>query len=188
MHLLAAKIDWHIKKLFQQGWLRSGHLMNARPDLILDNRLLEVKSVMDAKHHDEYLSQLFSYYIMSQSSREKNLMSLDEVGLYYARHGVLTKSKISEAIRFPLAHLKRIAFDFEVEFQYSQDGVHPLQENLQMSATRLEQERWMSFNNVLSGIHPKPDWLEKALEKRFKKTKQGLVPQQIKIPTDFLIG
>jgi hypothetical protein len=108
MHLLAAKIDWDIKKSFQQGWLRSGHLMNARPDLVLDNKLFEVKSVKDAKHHDEYLSQLFSYYIISQSSREQHLMSLDEVGLYYARHGVLTKSKISEAIRFPLAHLNSL--------------------------------------------------------------------------------
>ena len=173
MYLLAAKIDWNIKKSFQQGWLRSGHLMNARPDLVLDNKLLEVKSVTDAKRHEEYLSQLFSYYLMSQTSREQHLMSLDEIGLYYARHGVLTRCKITEAICFPLAHLKRIAFDFEVEFQYWHDGVHPLQTNQQMSATELEQRRWMSFNDVLSSIYPKPDWLERALEKRFKRTKQG---------------
>jgi hypothetical protein len=187
MHKLAAKIDWHIEKLFQQGWLTSGRLMTAVPDLVLDKKLFEIKAVKDAKHHDEYLSQLFSYYIMSQSSRERSI-SLDEIGIYYARHGVLTKSKIIEAIRFPLAHLKRVAFNFEVEFQYWRDKIHPSQPNLQISPREIEQRRWMSFNEVLSSIHPKPDWLEKALEKRFKRTKGGIVPQQIKIPVNFLIG
>jgi hypothetical protein len=188
MHQLAEKIDWQIEKSFQQGWLTGGHLMNAIPDVVLDSRLIEVKAVKDAKHHDEYLSQVFSYYIMFQFSQKRHAVSLDDVGLYYARHGVLVKNKITEIIRFPLAHLKRIAFDYEVEFQYWRDKVHPLQPNLQMSATELEQRRWMSFNNVLSSIHPKPDWLERALKKRFKRTKQGVVPQQIKIPKDFLIG
>ena len=191
MHQLAAKIDWHVKGSFHQGWLTGGHFMNARPDLILDNRLLEVKAVKDAKHHDEYLAQLFSYYLMSPSSLERHLMSidnLDEVGLYYARHGALITCKITDAVRFPLAHLKRIDFDFQVEFQYWRGGVHPLQTNLQLSTKELEQRRWMLFNEALSNVRPKPDWLKKALEKRFRVTKQGFVPRQIKIPMDFLIG
>jgi hypothetical protein len=186
MHQLASKIDWRIEKSFQQDWLTSGHLMTVKPDLVLDKKLLEVKAVKDSKHHNEFLSQLFSYFMMSQSS-QKHPILLNEIGIYYARHGVLTKNKITEVVRFPMAQLKRVAFEFEVEFQYWRDRIHPSQPNPQMSPKQIERRRWMSFNEVLSSIHPKPDWLVKALEKRFKTTKQGLVPQQIQIPANFLI-
>jgi hypothetical protein len=188
MHQLAIKFDWNIQKSFHQGWLKGGHFMTAIPDLILDGELLEVKSVKDAKRHDEYLSQLFSYFILTPSSRPQQSTCIDEMGIYYARHGMLTKNKISQIVNFPLAHLKRVAFDFEVEFQYWRDGVHPLQLDPQIPAKEIEPRRWMAFNEALAGVYPKPDWLEKALENRFKRTKHGVTPQQIKIAANFLIA
>jgi hypothetical protein len=190
MHQLAERIDWTIKDLFPpKGWLTDGRLMNGIPDLILDTKLFEVKAVKDASRHDEYLSQLFSYFIMSRSSREKRPIIIDEVGIYYARHGVLAKNEIAKIIQSPMTHLKRIAFDFEIEFNYWRNKIHPSQQpDLQMSEKEIEQRRWMSFNEVLDGVWPKPNWLEKALEKKFKRTRQGLIPQQVKIPDNFLIG
>jgi hypothetical protein len=188
IHELAQKIDWRIKILFQVGWLVSGGYMTAQPDLILDYGLYEVKATKDASHHDEHLAQVFSYYLMTQAPiRKRSQFVLDEVGIYYARHGALVKNKISEAIRFPLTHLKRVAFDFMVGFQCYRDPVHSLQKSDNFPKAELEAKQRFSFNDVLEQIHPKPAWLEKSLKERFQYTQEGVIERHIKIPQNFLI-
>jgi hypothetical protein len=188
IHELAQKLDWRIKTLFQVGWLASGGCMAAQPDLILDCNLYEVKSTKDASHHDEHLAQVFSYYLMTQAPIQKrSQLVLNKIGIYYARHGALVKNKISEAIRFPLIHLKRVAFDFMVEFQYYRDRVHSFQKSDNFPKAELEARQRFSFNDVLKQIHPKPAWLEKSLKERFQYTQDGVAEQRIKIPQNFLI-
>lgn len=176
-------LKWNIKDSFYQGWLTDGRVVTAQADLIIDTSLLEVKTVEDARKHDEHLSQLFCYFLLSQAPMRKlGAFKIDELGIYYARHGVLVKQSIPALVQFPLSRVTKIAFDFAVKFSQWR--------------TRKELQREDSnyaLWEVVKELNPKPAWVTKIVEKHSKNIQENFhsrkLPQipKVNLPKNFLL-
>jgi hypothetical protein len=183
IHQLGSALKWNIKDSFYQGWLTDGRVVTAQADLIIDTSLLEVKTVEDARKHDEHLSQLFCYFLLSQAPMRKlGAFKIDELGIYYARHGVLVKQSIPALVRFPLNRVKKIAFDFVVKF----------------SQWRTRKELQREDNNyamweIIKELNPRPTWVTKIIEKHSKNIQENFysrkLPQlpKVNLPKNFLL-
>ena len=184
IHQLGSILKWNIKDSFYQGWLTDGRVVTAQADLIIDTSLLEVKTVEDARKHDEHLSQLFCYFLLSQAPMRKlGAFKIDELGIYYARHGVLVKQNIPALVQFPLSHVTKIAFDFAVKF----------------SQWRTRKELQREDNNyamweVVKELNPRPAWVTKIVEKHNRKfvpetffTRKPIQIPKINLPKNFLL-
>jgi hypothetical protein len=102
IHGLASKLPWNITDYYYRGWLTDGRIFTAEADLLLDTTLIEVKATEDTRRHPEHESQLFAYFLLSQApARKSGPFAVDELGIYYARHGVLIKQRVCELVRFP---------------------------------------------------------------------------------------
>lgn len=79
-------------------------------DLLLDRTAVEVKTVKDAGHHSEHTAQLISYHLLSRlPSVKKEGVVIDSIGVYYARHGVLTTTSIDDLRRSEKEDLDAVA-------------------------------------------------------------------------------
>ncbi len=177
LHKVASNTKWVIKNSFYKGWLTDGRSATAEADMIIDASLIEIKTVKDTRKHDEHLSQLFSYFLLSQAPMRKNgALAIGELGIYYARHGKLIKQNVSTLVRFPLSCVKRVAFGFVVEFLRYQ----------------LRDDDRAIFE-ALKELHPRPEWFAKILQKRqansLKAFKSGVFAKtpRIVLPKDFLL-
>ena len=184
VHDVASKLDWSIKKLFFQGRISSGFVA-ANADLILDRCLIETKTTQDAKRHSEHLSQLFTYYLLSQAPvRRSRSFEIDQVGIYYARHGVLIKESVSNLATFPMERIKRVAFDFMLEFsRWKRRKIGNADEDLTERSAIIE---------ALREVDPPPEWARTALANPYKevRTRQSsyVTPRKIQLPSNFLLG
>jgi hypothetical protein len=64
----------------------------ADADLIIDDTLIDIKVIKDAKLDREHLNQILRYYILSLYDRVSNSSStfqIEKLGIYFARHGEL---------------------------------------------------------------------------------------------------
>jgi hypothetical protein len=158
IHQLASVLKWNLRDSFYQGWLTDGRVVAAQADMIIDTSLLEVKTVEDARKHDEHLSQLFCYFLLSQAPMRKlGAFKIDELGIYYARHGVLVKQSVPALVRFPLRRAARVAFDFAVQFS-------------QWRTRRMLQREDNNYAiwEVVQELNPRPAWVTKMVEKHSK--------------------
>lgn len=188
IHSLALSQQWNIKRFFYQSWLTDGRVFTAQADLVLDSSLIELKTTEDARRHTEHASQLFAYYMLSQApARNSGPFTIDELGIYYARHGVLIKRRIAELVRFPLNRACRVAFDFWMEF--SRWRTRRLRGLDQKTDAKLINNYAML--DIVDELCPRPDWAAKALSNRYKKIKSGsgcyFTPRQIAVPKNFLL-
>ena len=133
----------------------------AKADLILDETLFEIKTTRDARCHAEHVAQLLAYYLTSQSPvRKRDTLAINELAIYYARHGFFVKYPIFDLMRFPPRLLVKVAFDFLAEFEFwricrTLSG---------LSATQTKALRDASFNETLKSVYPRPAWLLAVLE------------------------
>jgi hypothetical protein len=175
IHQLASNLKWSIKNSFYQGWLTDGRIVTAQADLIIDASLIEVKATEDARKHDEHLSQLFCYFLLSQAPMRKlGAFVIDELGIYYARHGVLVKQKVPALVRFPLSRVARVAFDFAVEFS-----------QWRTRRTLQREDNNYAIWEVVQELSPRPAWVTKIVEKHSKIVQENFhsrKPMQIQIP------
>jgi hypothetical protein len=129
-----------------------------------------------SKSHEgrKCLEAMFKY----EALPSPNLTSIiDELGIYYARHGVLIKQNIAELVRFPLNRVTRNAFDFAVEFsRWRTKKLHGNDDNYAM----LE---------VIRELHPRPKWVAKILKIRQEgfHSRTHILPQKIVLPKNFLL-
>jgi hypothetical protein len=188
IHALASNLRWDIANYFYRGWLTDGRIFTAEADLLLDTVLIEVKTTEDDRRHAEHESQLFAYFLLSQApARKLGPFAVDELGIYYARHGVLIKRQVSELARFPLNRVARVAFDFWVEFSRWRTR----------KSRGINQKPDAKFVNnhamldVAGELCPRPDWAAKALSNPYKeiKSRNGsyVTPRQIMLPDNFLL-
>jgi hypothetical protein len=114
--------------------------------------------------------------------RELGAFKIDELGIYYARHGVLVKRNIPALVRFPMSHVTKTAFDFAVKF----------------SQWRARKELQREDNNyamweVVKELNPRPAWVTKIVEKHSKNIQENFhsrkLPQipKVNLPKDFLL-
>jgi hypothetical protein len=166
IHELASILKWTIKDSFYEGWLTDGRMATAKADLIVDSKLIEVKTTEDGQKHDEHLSQLFSYFLLSQAPmRLLGAFTIDEVGVYYSRHGVLVQQNVAELVRFPLNRAAKNAFDFVVEFsRWRTKKTHG-------------DDNW-ALREAVSELCPRPDWATQILSNPSRK---------ISLPENFLL-
>ena len=184
IHQLGSVLKWNVKDSFYQGWLTDGRVVTAQADLIIDTSLLEVKTVEDARKHDEHLSQLFCYFLLSQAPmRKSGAFKIDELGIYYARHGVLVKQSIPALVQFPLSRVTKIAFDFAVKFSQWRTRKELQQEDNNYAMWQIVQE-----------LYPRPAWVAKIVERHRKKMQENFfsrkpmrIPKVI-LPKNFLLG
>lgn len=73
--------------------------LGAQADLIIGNTLIDIKTTVNLKLSREYFNQLICYYILSligginENHEEK---SIENIGIYFSRHGILWTIPISE--------------------------------------------------------------------------------------------
>lgn len=65
----------------------SKYIGGADADVIIDGRLVDAKATKHLKFTKEYLRQLVGYYLLNL--REGDMYGIKELGVYFARHGVL---------------------------------------------------------------------------------------------------
>jgi len=188
IHALASNFRWDIANYFYRGWLTDGRIFTAEADLLLDTALIEVKAAEDARRHAEHESQIFAYFLLSQAPAHKSgPFAVDELGIYYARHGVLIRQRVTELVRFPLNRVTRVAFDFWVEF--SRWRTRKSRGEDQKSDANLLNNYAML--DVVGELWPRPEWAAKALSNPYKeiKSRSGsyVTPRQILLPHDFLL-
>jgi hypothetical protein len=177
VHDSASRFDWTVRQFLYRGFLTSSTLLSAEADLILDSTLVEVKTVKDIKHHQEHTSQLLAYYLVSQAPVVKQRdFRIDHLGIYYSRQGQFLKCPVSHLIRFPVARLKRCAFDYLVEFQFWRECPAPI--GLSKSST--EHLRNLSLRQLLMEVSPSAPWIAEAL-------KRGPKSKRITVPDSFLL-
>jgi hypothetical protein len=183
IHELASILKWAVKDLFYRGWLTDGRVVTAEADLIIDASLIEVKATEDSHKHDEHLSQLFSYFLLSQAPMRKlGAFVIDELGIYYARHGVMVKQSVPELVRFPLSRVTRVAFDFAVEFSQWRPRKMLHEEDNNYAMWELVQE-----------LYPRPAWVTKIVERHRKNLQENFhsrkLPQipKVNLPKNFLL-
>jgi len=188
IHELAAKLNWLISNSFFSGSLAGGFVA-AEADLILDSTLIEIKTTEDAARHNEHLSQLFGYYLISQAPiRSSKVIVVEELGIYYARHGHMIKQRVTNFAKFPQHKLKRAAFDFMLAF--SNWSARKLGEaNHDTNESRLKRQALVA---VLQQMPAEYEWARKTLlehynEVRNMRTKTGSL-RDISVPKDFLLG
>jgi len=134
IHDLASVLKWSIEDFFYQGWLTDGRFFTAAADLLIDTALIEVKTTEDARRHPEHESQLFAYFLLTQAPTKKpKPFVIKELGIYYARHGVLVKQSVSKFLRFPINRAPKLPLISGLSFQ---DGER---ENCVVRATNLVQ-------------------------------------------------
>ena len=188
LHELAMHLDWSAKRFLYPGHLASISNFAVRADLIVDDMLVEVKATKDAQHHSEHVAQLLAYYLVSQSpTRKPHEFQIDELAIYYARHGTLVRQAVGPLLRFPKGHLKRVAFDFLVGFEFWRDYGR----SEDAAAKRMSELSDASFNQTLKTVYPRPDWLAVRLENEAAQIRKAnsirRQPHRIQIPDDFLV-
>lgn len=69
-------------------------------DLIIDNTLIDLKTVKDLTFERKYLNQLIGYYILSEigNSNVKEKIKIEKLGIYFSRYGILYKFDIKEIL------------------------------------------------------------------------------------------
>lgn len=88
-------------------------------DMLIDDALIDVKTVERCKIEKQYIVQLIVYYTLYRIAGipgEKRKRPIKYVGIYFARHGVLWKQKISDLI--PEKKMKAFVEWFKKEFMY----------------------------------------------------------------------
>lgn len=70
----------------------------ADADIVLDNTLIDIKTVKDAKLKTEYWRQLIGYAILADiaSNELENMPEFTEVGIYFSRHGILWRAPMTK--------------------------------------------------------------------------------------------
>jgi hypothetical protein len=109
---------------------------------------------------------------------------IDELAIYYARHGVLVKQNIANLIRFPIKRATKVAFDFLVDFS-----------RWRTRKTFSEGDAKIIDNyallDVIRELYPRPEWAAKALSNPYKEIKKRggsyVTPRQIILPDNFLL-
>jgi CRISPR/Cas system-associated exonuclease Cas4 (RecB family) len=188
LHTIAIRLDWSAKRLLYHGFLTSLSNFAVRADLIVDDTLVEVKTTKDAQHHSEHVAQLLAYYLVSQSPTRKPCeFQVEELAIYYARHGVFVKRAVAPLLRFPRKHLKRVAFNFLVGFEVWRDYGRLTD----VSAERMSKFSDTSFNQTLKAVYPRPDWLAARLEMEAARVQNANAANRrsnkILIPDGFLV-
>ena len=183
---LAMRFSWSAKQFLYHGSLADFFAVSA--DFIMDDILVEVKTTKDAHRHSEHIAQLLAYYLVSQSpTRKSHEFQINELAIYYARHGECLRQPVAPLLRFPKKHLKRVAFDFLVGFQFWSD--YGCLDGISTRQTREFSDA--SFNRMLKAVYPRPDWLTDIFEAEDSQNqKTGLTlrrSRRIQIPDDFLI-
>lgn len=79
-------------RILNPNFVASPFLGGADADLILGNRLIDIKTVRSAEANRQYLWQLAGYVL----SDLENLYEIDEVGFYFARHGIQLTWKVND--------------------------------------------------------------------------------------------
>jgi tRNA splicing endonuclease len=73
----------------------------ADADLIIDNMLIDIKTIKELKFEQKHLNQLIGYYILYKiggiDEAPKNL-NIDTLGIYYSRYGILLKIPVKDII------------------------------------------------------------------------------------------
>jgi hypothetical protein len=190
LHDIAARIEWSAKNQILRDWfLVASTAIPAKADLILDGTLFEIKTTKDFSHHAEHVAQLFAYFLVSQLPvRKHQELEIGSLAVYYARHGTIVKSSISNLILIRSDHVARAAFDFLVEFEL---WVH-FRGAPGSTVSKTQVFRDAIFNRTLRHIHPRPAWLSTALEAHpsFPSFSLPLSARtrvsRIKVPDDFL--
>jgi hypothetical protein len=73
----------------------SGHVGGADADLILDGRLIEIKTTADARLDQGWLLQLLGYVLLDWDDEYK----IDGIGVLYARQAALARWRLDEVLR-----------------------------------------------------------------------------------------
>ena len=183
IHDAAARIKWKGHHLAHSGRMARSGMFVAQADLILDHALIEIKAVQSGCHHERHLGQLFAYYLVSQAPVERvHPFEIEQLAIYYARHGTLIKHPVSKLIRFPTEHVKLIAFNFLAECELQRFG---------------GDQKWRNdcFNRVLRAVSPRPSWLREALDReqgraiaRWKSNLHDSRVRRINVPDGFLVA
>jgi hypothetical protein len=187
MYELAKDHHWKINQFFHQGRISGGYVA-AEVDFILDTCLIEVKAVGDGRRHEEHLSQIFTYFLLTQAPvRRSQSLVIDKIGIYYARYGILVAENISRLITFQLQNIRKISFDFMFEFscwkaKKCRTGNGESNEELIRKHALIE---------VLREVYPRPKWVSQALIKPYENKRIGRkyysVPRPISLPENFLL-
>ena len=77
----------------------SALVYGADADIIIDNTLIDIKVTKNLKIEREYLNQIIGYYILSLIGKinfEHSGKIIQNVGIYFARHGLLWKIPIKD--------------------------------------------------------------------------------------------
>ncbi len=91
-----AKEKCYLNPTFGKGSILVG---GADADLIIDNTLIDIKATKHLKLERVYFNQVLGYYILSLIggvNNDKLNKPIENLGLYFARHGVLWTIPISE--------------------------------------------------------------------------------------------
>jgi hypothetical protein len=183
MYELALRHGWQIQCSFHSGKVAGGFVA-AEVDLLMDGRLIEIKSVENDAKHDEHLSQLFSYFLLTQAPiRSFGSFDVEELGIYYARHGVLVTRPVATLLRFLPQSMKRVAFDFILKFSCwkHMKGCDA------SDAAECDFAERLALIETLREVRPTPTWAREALKNSFVRSQSGhQSPQRIILPNDFL--
>jgi hypothetical protein len=86
----------YINPTFGKG---SGLVGGADADLIIDGTLIDLKVTKNLKLERDHLNQTIGYYILSLIggvNKDENIRPIQNVGIYFARHGQLWKHSLSD--------------------------------------------------------------------------------------------
>ncbi len=92
--LFIAKKRVVLNPRFTSGYIVGG----ADADLIIDNTLIEIKTVKELKFKREYYDQLIGYYILKEIGgiyKLRKSTRINRLGVYYSRHAILQTIPIS---------------------------------------------------------------------------------------------
>lgn len=74
----------------------------ADADLIIDNKLIDIKTTRNLKITPDFFFQIVGYYILERiggiTPRPVKLLDIDEIGFYYSRYGIKIMYKVDEII------------------------------------------------------------------------------------------
>jgi len=73
----------------------------ADADLIIDNTLIDVKTVKDLTLQRKYLHQLIGYYVLNEIGNidgVKQKVEIERLGIYFGRHGILYTFNLKDAL------------------------------------------------------------------------------------------
>jgi hypothetical protein len=86
----------YINPTFREGSVLVG---GADADLIIDGTLIDLKVTKTLELKREYLNQIIGYYVLSLiggMNQEAQISPIKSIGIYFARHGQLWKTSISD--------------------------------------------------------------------------------------------